>query len=289
MSSKFNCYFVSDLHGHPERYEKLFSAILKDQPKAVFIGGDILPGLSMVRALDFGHQDFIQGFITPKLDELREELGEHYPRIFVILGNDDGRFIEQSVLDAAVSGYWQYIHNRRVRLKPFDIYGYNYVPPTPFQLKDWERYDVSRYVDPGCVSPEEGSHTFPVSEDELRYSTIQKDLEKLIKEDDLSKAIFLFHSPPHNTKIDRAALDGKMIDSIPLDIHVGSIAIRRFIKEHKPLITLHGHVHESSRITGSWKDKIGGTWMFNAAHDGPELALIQFDLYHPEKATRHLL
>jgi len=32
------------------------------------------------------------------------------------------------------------------------------VPPTPFLLKDWEKYDVSAYVDPGCVSPEEGYH-----------------------------------------------------------------------------------------------------------------------------------
>ena len=284
-----NCFFVSDLHGHPDRYEKLLEAILAERPDVVFIGGDILPGLSMVRALDFGHQDFIQGFIIPKFAKLKEILGENYPRTFVILGNDDGRFIEQSVLDAAVSGYWQYVHNRRVRLDPFSVYGYNYVPPTPFQLKDWERYDVSRYVDPGSVSPEDGSHSFPVSQEETKYSTIQKDLEKLIKKDDLSKATFLFHSPPHRTMIDRAALDGKKIDHIPLDVHVGSIAIRRFIKARQPLVTLHGHVHESTRITGSWKDRIGKTWMFNASHDGPELSLIRFDLYCPEKATRDLL
>jgi hypothetical protein len=36
-------------------------------------------------------------------------------------------------------------------------------------------------------------------------------------------------------------------------------------------------------------DRIGGTVMLSAAHDGPELALITFDREHPEDATRELL
>jgi len=80
-----------------------------------------------------------------------------------------------------------------------------------------------------------------------------------------------------------------MIDHAPMDVHVGSIAIQRFIKRKQPLITLHGHIHESSRITGSWMDREGGTFMFSAAHDGPELALIRFDPDDPESATRELL
>lgn len=38
----------------------------------------------------------------------------------------------------------------------------------------------------------------------------------------------------------------------PMDVHVGSIALRRFIEARQPLLTLHGHVHESARLTGSW-------------------------------------
>ena len=37
----------------------------------------------------------------------------------------------------------------------------------------------------------------------------------------------------------------------------GSIAIERFIEDRQPLLTLHGHVHESARLTGSWQEKIG--------------------------------
>ena len=76
---------------------------------------------------------------------------------------------------------------------------------------------------------------------------------------------------------------------MPLDVHVGSIAIRRFIEDRQPLVTLHGHVHESARLTGSWRDTIGRTHLFSAAHDGPELALVRFDLGDIASATRELI
>ena len=105
----------------------------------------------------------------------------------------------------------------------------------------------------------------------------------------MERAVFLFHTPPHETALDRAALDGMMVDYVPLDVHVGSIAVRRFIEARQPLLTLHGHIHESARLTGSWRDKIGETHLFSAAHDGPELALVRFDLENPEDATRTLI
>jgi Icc-related predicted phosphoesterase len=163
------------------------------------------------------------------------------------------------------------------------------VPPTPFLLKDWERYDVSRYVDPGCVSPEEGRRSVPVSANESRYSTISEDLEQLVGRDDVRDAVFLFHTPPYQTALDRAALDGQMVDHVPADLNVGSIAVQRFIEARQPLLTLHGHVHESARLTGSWKDRIGRTHLFGAAHDGPELCLVRFDLHDLAGATRCLL
>ena len=126
-------------------------------------------------------------------------------------------------------------------------------------------------------------------ENHTRYATIQKDLDQLYGEDDLSRAILLFHTPPYQTNLDRAALDGKMIDYVPMDVHVGSIAVKRLIEERQPLITLHGHVHESARLTGSWKDRIGETYSFSAAHDGDELALIRFDPENPGNSSRELI
>ncbi len=58
---------------------------------------------------------------------------------------------------------------------------------------------------------------------------------------------------------------------------------------HQPLVTLHGHVHESARLTGLWREKAGLTLMLSAAHDRPELALVRVDFDQPEAASRHLL
>jgi len=282
------CLFASDLHGHRGRYRRLFRAIEDTRPAAVFLGGDLLPSMAWAGA-GTGHAgDFVEGFLVPRCRQLRDGMGDAYPRIFMILGNDDPRSEEPSFREGDEAGLWTYAHDRRLRFGPYTVYGYSYVPPTPFGLKDWERYDVSRYVEPGCVSPEEGVRTVAVEPHVTRYATIGHDLDRLTDDDDLETGVFLFHSPPYDTRLDRAALDGRMVDHVQVDVHVGSIAIRRFIETRQPLVTLHGHIHESASMTGSWRDRIGRTHMLSAAHDGPELALVSFDLDDLDHARREL-
>lgn len=283
------CLFVSDLHGRLERYRKLARVIREARPAGVFLGGDLLPFPLSVLLQDGTPDDFVHDFLAPLLRELRKEMAANYPPVFLILGNDDPRAEEPAFVDGESEGLWTYAHGRTLSLGAYRVYGYSFVPPTPFQLKDWERYDVSRFVDPGCVSPEEGRRTVAISPSEARYATIQKDLELLMGQDPMERAILLFHTPPYRTKLDRAALDGKKVDHAPLDVHVGSIAVQRFIERRQPLVTLHGHVHESAHLTGSWRDRIGRTHLFSAAHDGPELALVRFDPDRPQDASRVLV
>ena len=279
------CLFVSDLHGRVGRYEALLGAIEAERPDAVFLGGDLLPSGGLTR----GGGDFLLDWLGPRLSGLRERLGAAWPRVLAIFGNDDPRAEEESLAELERRGLVEHAHQRRREVAGFPVYGYACVPPTPFTLKDWERYDVSRFVDPGCVSPEEGYRSVPVPEGEAKWGTIAGDLEALVGRNDVSRAVFLFHSPPHQTALDRAALDGIAVDHAPLDVHVGSIAIRRFIEARQPLVTLHGHIHESARLTGRWRERIGRTVCLSAAHDGPELALVRIDLDRPEAATRELL
>ncbi len=281
--------FVSDLHGDPSRYGALFRYMEDDPPDALFIGGDLFPGLIRSLFNVVPGDSFIRSVLINGLDRLRDKLKTRYPDIFVILGNDDGRYWEPAVLDMAANGYWTYLHKRHVSWEGFDLYGYNYVPPTPFRLKDWERYDVSRFVDPGSIAPGEGALSVPVSDYDLNWATIAEDLEGMTSGQNMERAIMLFHAPPYQTRLDRAALDGKMIDHVPLDPHVGSIAVKRFIEDRQPLLTLHGHVHESTELTGSFQELIGRTVCLNGAHNGPELALITFSPGCPGEAQRLLL
>jgi len=276
--------FVSDLHGNKKRYTTLFDFIEKEKPDGIFIGGDLLPGGF---GINVDVDKFLQDFFLSKISKLKQSGLK--TRFFTILGNDDPRIYEKILKDAEKDNLIEYIHNNTTSFYDLFVTGYSYVPPTPFSLKDWEKYDVSRYVDVGAVSPEEGVRTSDVSKDKIRYDTIAADLKKLAKNAPAEKTIFLYHSPPYKSCLDRAELDNKIIDHVHVDVHVGSIAIQRFIKNKQPLVTLHGHVHESTRLTGHWKEKFGKTYSFNAAHDGPELALIRFKTDDLENATRTLI
>jgi Icc-related predicted phosphoesterase len=283
-------FFVSDLHGDLQRYSKLLGQIKSSEPAVVFVGGDILPsGLLTLVQPGEQYDDFLTDYLEPRLEDLRAEMGRAYPQFYVILGNDDPRVEEETVRAMAARGLWTYIHNARAEFRRWTVYGYSHVPPTPFSLKDWERYDVSRYVDPGSLSPEEGTRSVEVQSSKKRYATIADDLDRLAGDDDLQSAVFLFHSPPYRTALDRAALDGRRVEGVPLDVHVGSIAIRRFIEARQPLLTLHGHVHESSQLTGAYMERLGRTCIVSAAHHGPELALVRIDLEDPAGARRDLI
>ncbi len=286
------CFFSTDLHGSTTRFEKLFDSLRSERPAAAFLGGDLF-SRDVCRGADAA--EFVHEFVVPRLRQLRDLLGKEFPAIFVILGNDDPRCAEP-LFDSAVSqDLLTYVHGRRVPCNKerlgceYQVYGYGCVPPTPFLMKDWERYDVSRYVPPACVSPEEGRRTVPVEPHETKWGTIKEDLAALTGDDDLSHAIFLFHAPPADTMLDMGAVDGQMYDHVPLCPHIGSIAVSRFIEQRQPLLTLHGHIHESTRLTGEWKIQIGRTVSINGAHDGPELALVRFDPAAPQLATRQLL
>jgi Icc-related predicted phosphoesterase len=276
-----NCFFVSDLHGKIERYEKLFNAVLNEKPEAVLLGGDLLPHNHI-------HTDFIDNYLTNNLLSLKEKLNGLYPRILLILGNDDARSDEPSIINAAQKNIFEYIHMRSTEFFGRKIFGYSFTPPSPFLLKDWEKYDLSRFTEFGSISPEEGKRSVEIPSEEKKYSTIKEDLDLLAGSEDISEDIILFHGPPYKTNLDRAALDGKIIDHTQVDLHVGSIAIKKFIEKKQPKITLHGHIHESARITGSWEDRIGKTFCFSAAHDGNELAIVKFDPFKPENAERIL-
>lgn len=283
-------FFVSDLHGNIDQYQKLITKIIEEQPKGVFFGGDLLPsGLHSLASSISVQKEFINSVLIKGFTKIKKALKENYPEVFLILGNDDSKFDEKVIKKGEKLGLWKYMNKKTSSYGEYLIYGYSYIPPTPFLMKDFEKYDVSQYVDPGCIPIEEGVFSFKKNRALLKRETIKNDLDNLDKGIDYKKGIMLFHSPPYQTYLDRADLDGRFHNHVPLDVHIGSVAIKRFIQEKQPLISLHGHVHESARLTGSWKDKIGNTSMYTAAHDGDELCVIIFNPECLEQTSRELI
>lgn len=91
----------------------------------------------------------------------------------------------------------------------------------------------------------------PREEDEeqlaARYERIAVDLDPELP------TIFNLHVPPFDTGLDTAAeLDAGLsvvtIGGQPNMIPVGSHAVRAFIEQRQPLVSLHGHIHESRGV-----------------------------------------
>ena len=85
-----------------------------------------------------------------------------------------------------------------------------------------------------------------LDEDDLR-AKIDLEVAKLA---DPHKAVFNLHVPPKNTPIDQAmALDAEfrpvMKGGSPVIQGVGSTAVRDAVAYYQPMLTLHGHIHES--------------------------------------------
>jgi Icc-related predicted phosphoesterase len=83
----------------------------------------------------------------------------------------------------------------------------------------------------------------------------------------IHNSIFNLHCPPHDTILDVAPmLDETMkavtVNGAIMEANVGSIAVSNAIKKYQPLMSLHGHIHESRGDC-----KIGRTVCINPGSD----------------------
>ena len=115
------CFFVSDLHGKKHRYKSLFSKIKQEKPEAVYLGGDLLPSFG-----SGNESDFLNDYLAREFIALKTRLGSEYPRVFIILGNDDRKSQEEDLIRLMEQDeIWEYIHNKSAQFGSYIIYGYS--------------------------------------------------------------------------------------------------------------------------------------------------------------------
>jgi Icc-related predicted phosphoesterase len=107
---------------------------------------------------------------------------------------------------------------------------------------------------------------------------------------DMGRAIFNFHAPPYGTGLDEApALDADLrpMHGGAVMKPVGSTAVRDAILAHQPMLSVHGHIHESRAIR-----RMGRTLAINPGSvygDGVlQGAVLDLDP-KKKKVTRYLL
>jgi Icc-related predicted phosphoesterase len=80
--------------------------------------------------------------------------------------------------------------------------------------------------------------------------------------------VWVYHAPPDASPVSWAG-----------ERHFGDTDLVEWIQRHRPDMVLTGHIHQSPfRKGGSWVDRIGDTWVFNAGRQiGPVPTHVIFD------------
>jgi len=132
--------------------------------------------------------------------------------------------------------------------------------------------DSHEMVSCGWVNPSPWKTTREEEDDKL-----EERLERYISQvKNMESAIFNFHAPPYQTKLDEAPLLDKDLNPIiqggsVVMVPVGSKAVKKVIEKYQPFLGLHGHIHEAS---GSMK--IGRTYCVNPGSEYAEGILRAF-------------
>lgn len=260
--------YTSDLHGDIAGYRQLLELAVQRAAQAVIVGGDLLPHSIKLDSAVSHQRDFVQSALRPLLATFRAT----HPDIAVYLlpGNDDWAAAITAIDALEAEGLAYPLHQRVFPLSAnLWLAGYACVPITPFSIKDYERYDggdIPHYSFAMAYTSGGGHPTKTSLAALLRQPSIADDLEQLAQYSNPARTIYVCHTPPYNTKLDRMR-----------NKHVGSQALRAFITRYQPLLTLHGHIHEAPMISGRYAERLGTTWCVNPGHDRQQFHAVVCD------------
>lgn len=158
------------------------------------------------------------------LDQLAPILQKRAARMYVIPGNHES---EQDIAQMCEQYGFHDFHGKTLQLGSYTVAGLGYSNPTPFNT-------------PGEYSEQE----------------LAARLEKFAG---LEPLILICHTPPKDSKLDRAG-EGQ---------HFGSTAVRDFIERHQPAYFYCGHIHEAA----GQEETFGRTQGWNVGKRGEVLDL----------------
>jgi Icc-related predicted phosphoesterase len=240
--------YVTDLHGSEWKYDRIFEIAKSISADIVINGGDMLP----LRGNLLHQDDFIINYLDKHFSNFNSE------RIYYLtmLGNDDLQKFDDFF--QTICNKYDYILNinfQRIEINDFEFIGMNLVPDLPFALKDRARKDTKEFVFPRQIGKPvlSTSNGWKKIDNWFSYidtlPTIEEEINNLVKPSNIEKAIYVIHTPPSDISLD-ICHDGRK---------VGSRAIYEFLKKTQPLLSFHGHIHESPETLGKWFNKIGRT------------------------------
>jgi Icc-related predicted phosphoesterase len=285
-------FFAADLHGSTPTWRKFVNAASFYGADALVFGGDLM-GKALVPLVRTG--DTVRAEVDGERVEAdashvwalaeRIEVRGHYWKVLdpdehAALA-DDPLLVEGETQELARERLRSWIAFARERLDGSDVRVYltggNDDAPAVLDVlreEDDDRIVASedRVVDlddghtmvtVGLSTPTPWDTPREAGEDEIERA-IERRVERVA---DVSRCVFNLHCPPKDTVLDRCLKLEVVPGQLPRPIREGgrfvttgggSVAVREAIERHRPLVALHGHIHESAG-----RLKLGGTLCFN--------------------------
>ncbi len=282
--------YTSDLHGEIRLYQELLALTISSSADIIALGGDLLPSFPPSKRYEDmvpNQKTFIDQFLSLFLKRIIDTTT--VKQVFLISGNWDLGY--PYLFKEPVEGIID-LNQESYRIKNgYELIGYPFVPPTPFRPKDYEKMD-----DPESAWPPQKNPSYIRTSDQMdqltpidpylflrQRETIREDLDRLPKPLHQKRAIYIMHSPPFGTRL----------DLIQRGKSAGSRSIKALIEEHQPFLTLHGHIHESPDLSGTYIDRIGETLSINPGQSVwtgrkfAKLYAVTFEMENLEETLRH--
>jgi len=287
--------YGSDFHGSEAVFRKFISAAFQYQANALIVGGDVT-GKAMVPVVNQGNGVYLgylfgrreEASTSQELDKLKKTISNvgFYP---IVLEKDEAAQLESSsdLLSQRFEAEMclrvrQWMELAEEKLAPKDLHLY-------FMPGNDDLYSVDAAIEgyPHVHNPDMGRFELPggydlvgnsnanmtpwacvrdIEEDALEQK--MQDLAKLVQNPE--RTVCAIHVPPIGSGLDTCPELDKNLKMVTLGGQVvmkaaGSPAVKSFIEQVQPLLTLHGHIHESPGYT-----RIGRTLCINAGSEYAE-------------------
>lgn len=221
--------YTSDLHSRLSHYKRLFELYKIHKPDVIIIGGDLFEYThnkdDQICFLDNYLKSYFRSFTIP---------------IVVLPGNTDWPFSIRRLKELNIENVHVINKNNSYNLRGFKLKGYEYITPPPFSQKHHVRRDLKEDSFPigtNSYVTDNNGDVITVNENYFNsLSSVEEDINGLFTSD----SIWIAHNPPYGCNLDI------MYDNI----HIGSKALLKEIKELQPKLILSGHVHESPVMSG---------------------------------------
>ena len=284
--------FVTDLHASEVTFRKVLNAVEVYEATALIVGGDlagkrVVPVISSAKgySTNVSGEDIVvdEAGLKEVLDTIKN-LGQ-YPLVMdtdeynSLVGDPDE--VHRRFLQASHAQIDDWAARLAAKFEPKGIPVYitggnddylsieEILDDAPWIINAGEKViEVSpgvEMISTGYGNPTPWNCPRDISEEELD-KIIRQMADKLQHPE---KSIFNLHVPPYGSGLDQAPLLDTSVDPprpiVGETAPVGSKSVRAAIEQYKPMVGLHGHIHESRGI-----QKVGRTTCVNPGSEYTE-------------------